>query len=134
MSVKPGGPCSSLVSFTRTGIHVIPSGGNDTATLQCAVDTAIASGRRTSITLAAGTFHSRQIVARGFVGGLHGAGKHRTIITNTDEPNGTDVTTPWTVYGIDPPIRALAHGVVILGTRAQGLLRARQPHQRALAG
>ena len=93
------------------------------------------------------------------MGGLHGAGKHRTIITNTDEPmfvtaadmylsgppsaanpwpslmafidgefqvsdlsieiHGTDVTTPWTVYGIDPPIRALAHGVVILGTRAQ---------------
>src|SRR5207253_396806 len=46
--------CGALVSSHGDRIEVRPSGGEDTANLQCALDNAIAAGRPMNIQLAAG--------------------------------------------------------------------------------
>src|SRR5438045_4049205 len=66
--------CGSFVSRIGNRIDVAPTGADDTTNLQCAIDAAVASGRSTSIQLAAGTFHTAQIVANNFVGRIAGSG------------------------------------------------------------
>src|SRR5262249_45746189 len=73
--------CGSSVSRTADVIQVRPTGADDTGNLQCAIDAAVASGRSTSIRLAAGTFHTAQIVAKNFVGQIAGSGTAATVIT-----------------------------------------------------
>lgn len=52
--------------------------------------------------------------------------------------SGDDGTTGWTIFGIDPPITELAHGIVILGTyadaRFEDLLVAGEPTDNSLLG
>jgi hypothetical protein len=154
---RVAGPCGPAVKQRLGAIHVSPSGGVDTENLQCALDLAIASGRRTTITLAPGVFRTAQLVARSFRGALRGARKDATVIMNTAEriyvtpdflsqgdpseanpwPSliafvdgdfrvsdlsirvvGPEPTTGWSVFGIEPPIKGLAHGIVVIGTRA----------------
>jgi len=137
---------------------VTPSGGDDTAALQCAIDTAVSSGKPATIRLGAGRFHTAQLVAKGFVGVLSGRGVDATVVTNlstplpvtavdffdaepgpsnpwptllafldgdftvsdlTIEALGEAPTTGWSVFGIEPPIKALAQEIVVVGTSAR---------------
>jgi len=78
--------CGSSVSRNADVIQVRPTGADDTGNLQCAIDAAVASGRSTSIRLAAGTFHTAQIVAKNFVGQIAGSGTAATVITTLGTP------------------------------------------------
>jgi len=150
--------CGPSVSRHGEVIDVSPTGADDTASLQCAIDAAIAAGRPMSIRLAAGTFHTSQLVAKGFNGRLAGSGKDATVLANPAtpmfvtpldfylaEPSATNPwpsllafvdgdfkvsdltiqvldeapTTGWSIFGIMPPIKALAHEIVIVGTSAR---------------
>jgi len=57
-----------------------PSGGDDTAMLQKALDEAVAKGPGTTVQLAAGTYLTRQLVAYDFRGTFRGAGEKKTTI------------------------------------------------------
>ena len=63
-----GAVCSPSVSRDGDVVQVLPTGADDTANLQCAIDAAVAARHPMSIRLAAGTFHTAQLVAKGFVG------------------------------------------------------------------
>jgi len=86
LAVHPGPRCGQGVKVDGGSLFVAPSGADDTANLQCAIDAAIASRHATTIILGAGTFHTSQLVAKGFVGVLRGAGQNATILTNLDQP------------------------------------------------
>src|SRR3954463_9722093 len=74
--------CGPLVTHRGNTIDVLPSGGEDTRNLQCALGIA----RGDTVRLAAGTFRIAQIVSVGFVGNIHGAGAAATVLTNVDRP------------------------------------------------
>jgi len=150
--------CGPQAQLSGGVITVRPSGGNDSATLQCVLDEAGALGVR-NVRLTAGTFHAMSLVANDFRGRLSGAGEGRTVIENVrdayvspvdnfllDPPgannpwpsmvafvNGDFVvshltlkvigipTQGWSAGSIEPPIRALAHGFVIVGTEAKAV-------------
>ena len=78
--------CGSQVSRRGKTISIVPSGGDDTASLQCALDAAAASGRPTTIRLAAGTFTTAPLHVTNLYGALQGAGKGVTVLTNPDAP------------------------------------------------
>lgn len=82
------GPADCAPSVTISGdlIFVTPTGGEDTANLQCALDAAIRASRPMTIQLTAGTFSIAQLVAKGFLGTLRGAGRDRTVIENVPRP------------------------------------------------
>ncbi|MCM2334707.1 MAG: hypothetical protein NDI82_12265 [Anaeromyxobacteraceae bacterium] len=82
--------CGPLVHRRGDTITVAPSGGEDTAALQCALDLAVAAGRPVTVALAAGEFRSAQLVATGFHGRLRGAGMDRTTLRNLDGPLPVD--------------------------------------------
>ena len=149
--------CGPEVTADDGAIRVRPTGVEDTANLQCALDAAVASGRPTAVRLAPGTFQLAQIVAKGFVGSLEGSGAGATTLTNVARPvlvtpvdmwledpgpsnpwpslfafvggsfrvsdltvriTGEAPTTGWSIFGIDPPVRAFGHAFVVLGERA----------------
>jgi hypothetical protein len=62
-------------------ISVSPTGSDDTANLQCAIDTAVALPGA-SIKLEPGTFHTAQLVAEGLHGRLMGSGQGKTTLVN----------------------------------------------------
>src|SRR4051812_32603144 len=78
--------CGPSVSRHGEVIDVSPTGTDDTSSLQCAIDTAIAAGRPMTIRLAAGTFHTAQLVAKGFEGHIAGSGRDATVLTNPSAP------------------------------------------------
>ena len=78
--------CGDRVAARGGVISVAPGGGEDTASLQCAIDAAVAAGRPTTIQLAAGTFRTAQLVAKDFRGHLRGAGADATTIRNVERP------------------------------------------------
>ena len=61
-------------------IRLEPSGGDDTAQIQGALDECVARGRGCAIRLAEGTFRTSQVAATGFEGSIRGAGRSRTVI------------------------------------------------------
>ena len=78
--------CGRSVSRIGNLIEVVPSGSDDTRGLQCAIDAAIAAGIPMSIRLAAGTFHTRQLVAKSFLGRIAGSGMEQTTLATTGRP------------------------------------------------
>lgn len=78
--------CGAGVAVGHDRIVVTPSGGEDTANLQCALDAAIETPRPMTVQLAAGEFFTAQLVAKGFAGTLRGAGRDRTVIKNAKRP------------------------------------------------
>lgn len=99
--------CGPLVHRSGDTISVAPSGGEDTAALQCALDLAVAAGRPVTVALAEGEFRAAQLLAIGFHGRLRGAGMGRTTLRNLDGPLPVDpswlgdvhpsATYPWPV-------------------------------------
>jgi Pectate lyase superfamily protein len=57
-----------------------PNGVDDTATIQAALDAAVASGPGTTVQLAAGRYLTQQLATYNFHGTFKGAGKDKTII------------------------------------------------------
>jgi len=150
-------PCdSAYVTQSGNVISVQPNGEDDTANIQCAFDTAVATGPGGDVRLSSGTFYTAQIVVNDFHGKFHGAGSKYTTVINlpnlyvtpvdfyfnppsSDNPwpslfafvggdfvvsdlaihiSGENGTTGWTIFGIDPPITELAHGMAVLGSHA----------------
>lgn len=70
------------VTMAGTEITVSPTGVDDTANLQCAFDTAVATGPGTNVRLVSGIYHTAQIVVYGFSGQFTGAGADETEIFN----------------------------------------------------
>jgi hypothetical protein len=64
---------------TRT-ITVEPSGGDDTAAVQAALDACVTFGPGCTVHLTEGTFHTQQLVAREFRGTFRGAGQDATVL------------------------------------------------------
>jgi hypothetical protein len=152
--------CGPFVVILGEALVVLPTGADDTASLQCAIDKAGALGIE-KLRLLQGTYRTGQLVASGFVGHIFGAGPSKTVVRNLPQPlyvtpvdfylqppgpqnpwpsllafvNGhfevTDLavrivgvpTQGWSIFGIDPPIQALAHGVVIVGQHADASFR-----------
>ena len=70
--------CGPQVTRRGNALVVAPSGGDDTAALQCAIDH-VATG---TVRLNAGTFHLGQIIAGDFKGRIVGAGSEKTTLEN----------------------------------------------------
>ena len=89
---------------TRT-ITVSPSGGDDTAALQAALDSCVAFGPGCTVQLTEGIFKSQQLVSYNFHGTLKGAGMNATVLepfgiltVTTDDPvlsNPPSLDNPW---------------------------------------
>ena len=88
------GRCGNLVWRVGPVTVVLPNGVDDTASLQCAFDLAVASGRATLIKLLPGTYHTRQVVVTGFRGRLAGSGRALTTVRNTAAPASVDSAAP----------------------------------------
>lgn len=157
---QAGCGCGPFVVVAGGALVVLPTGDDDTASLQCAIDKAGQLGI-TKLRLLKGAYRTGQLVANGFVGHIFGAGPDQTVVRNLPQPlyvtpvdfylqppgpqnpwpsllafvNGhfevSDlairvVGTPtqgWSIFGIDPPIQALAQGVVIVGQHADASFR-----------
>lgn len=78
--------CGPSVRRHEDLLVVSPSGGEDTAALQCALDLAVAAGRPVTVALTPGEFHTAQLLATGFEGRLRGAGMDRTTLQNVARP------------------------------------------------
>jgi hypothetical protein len=91
--------CGARVARNGHVLLVSPSGGEDTAALQCAIDSAGALGPGAVVQLGDGTFRTGQIVARAFHGTLRGSGSDRTVITNPDRQL---FVTPDNWFSLDP--------------------------------
>ena len=76
-----------------------PSGGDDTQALQSALDRCVASGRKCTVQLGAGTYMTRQLVAYNFRGTFAGAGQNSTFV----EPFGTLSVCQANLCGWKPP-------------------------------
>src|SRR5690349_11337843 len=64
-----------------TGLHrVQPGRADDTSALQAAFDACVAERPGCTVELAAGTFHTKQLIVRNFHGTLRGAGQAASII------------------------------------------------------
>ena len=88
------GDCDpTFVIQSGTMMSVKPTGSDDTANLQCALDTAVMVGPSMRIQLQSGTFYTEQLVATGFRGTLAGEGAAKTIVTNLP---GLTVAHDWT--------------------------------------
>jgi hypothetical protein len=74
--------------------YVAPCGGNDTAHIQAAFNAAVTAGTGSTVQLAAGHFHTNNIVVNGFDGYFRGAGGGKTVID--------------TLRGVDPSAAGLA--------------------------
>jgi hypothetical protein len=78
--------CGPAVSRIGRTLRVVPTGGDDTAGLQCALDAATAAGVPMTVELAPGRFVTGPLLAVGFRGRLRGAGEHATLVTNPSWP------------------------------------------------
>jgi len=77
---------------------VFPTGTDDTANIQCALDHAVTQ-RGSTVLLRAGVYHTGQIAETGFIGTFRGAGMDETIIKTLDR---TLKVTP-TDFFVNPP-------------------------------
>jgi hypothetical protein len=73
-------------------ISVTPTGGDDTANLQCAFDLGAALGPGAAVGLAAGTFQTEQLVVAGFRGSIAGMGRGATVLRSPEYPVPIDRT------------------------------------------
>ena len=73
-----------LTAATAWAGHTIyvppPNGTDDTANIQAALDACVTYGKNCTVQLAAGTYHTRQLVEYNFQGTFKGTGKDQTII------------------------------------------------------
>lgn len=76
----------TYVQVTHKHVLVLPSGGDDTGSLQCALDLGATLGPGTVVQLSAGTFHTAQLVIEGFRGAVRGMGEEQTIVQNLAAP------------------------------------------------
>lgn len=76
----------SYVSAQGSVVTVIPTGADDTANLQCAIDLAGSMGIESTVQLSAGTYQTHQLVVRGLNGSIRGAGRDVTTIQNGITP------------------------------------------------
>lgn len=75
------GACDSdHVSHHGTVWELSPSGGDDTANFQCALDEAAASGRRAIVALSDGDFYLDFVKVEGFWGTIRGEGDDETFV------------------------------------------------------
>ena len=90
VTLAPGGAWATA-SGVCDGVHVkqrgksltvSPTGTDDTANLQCALDRGTAAGRGATVNLTSGTFHTAQLRAFNFQGTLRGDGMDSTILEN----------------------------------------------------
>ena len=75
----------SLAAATAwAGSHIVyvppPNGTDDTTNMQKALDACVAYGKNCTVQLAAGTYHTRQLVEYNFQGTFKGVGVSATII------------------------------------------------------
>lgn len=71
---------SDFVTVSAKFITVAPTGADDTANLQCALDLGAATGPGVTVWLAEGTFHTEQLVIKDFRGRISGMGQGVTIL------------------------------------------------------
>ena len=91
-------PCdSAYVRVHHKIVMVLPSGGDDTANLQCAIDQATARGRGAIVQLFPGTYQTQQLLITALRGTLRGAGRRQTVLRNPDFPLPIDNASPWEV-------------------------------------
>jgi hypothetical protein len=79
--VSASGCDPAYVTQVGNAFIVAPTGEDDTANLQCALDAAAAAGPGSTVQLINGTYWTGLIEVNGFHGSLMGAGKDRTTIT-----------------------------------------------------
>lgn len=78
-------PCDpGYVHVNHKTVLVVPTGGDDTANLQCALDLGATRGPGVKVQLSEGTFHTAQLVIQGLQGQVQGMGQDRTVIHNLD--------------------------------------------------
>ncbi len=80
-------PCNA--AFVKVGgktVTVLPTGGDDTANLQCAFDLAARLGSGITVQLAAGTFQTAQLVVKGMRGSIRGMGQAATTVKKLQVP------------------------------------------------
>jgi hypothetical protein len=99
--------CQSNVSQQGKIIAVKPTGIDDTANLQCAIDLALSGGRGSVVQLTRGTFHTAQLVAKNLKGTIRGVGMKRTIIQNLPDlcvtPDNSLLAPPTPPPSVCPP-------------------------------
>jgi hypothetical protein len=97
VSAEP--PCDpDFVTPSENVFTVLPTGVDDTANIQCAFDAAVAFGSGAEVHLAAGDFHTAQIVVNDFYGDFTGEGLGESVIMNLPHL----YVTPVDMY-LDPP-------------------------------
>lgn len=80
-------PChEAFVAVHHLEVAVLPTGVDDTANLQCALDVAASRGPGAIVRLAAGDYYIAQVNVYGFEGRLTGAGMQATVIHNVPWP------------------------------------------------
>ncbi len=77
---------------------VSPSGGDDTASIQGAFDSAVAAGPRSTVKLTAGHFYCGNVFVENFRGTFEGAGRDLTVI---DTLRGLDPTLPGLIRSVE---------------------------------
>lgn len=89
-------PCNgTYVKEKGQIVTVSPTGGDDTANLQCAIDRATALGPGSTVRLVAGTFKTAQLLFSALHGSFRGAGRDATLVRNLDTPVPIDNPVPW---------------------------------------
>lgn len=78
--------CTGNVCQNGNTITVTPSGGDDTANLQSALDSAAAADHSMNIVLGTGTFVTGPLHVKNLRGALRGAGMGVTVLTNPETP------------------------------------------------
>jgi hypothetical protein len=76
-----GTACGPAVTRTGQVLRVVPTGADDTASLQCAFDLA-AARPGSSVRLGRGTFASGALFIHGLVGEVRGEGEGETLVVN----------------------------------------------------
>jgi len=80
-------PCDpTYVQQKGMGITVLPTDGDDTANLRCAIDYAVTLGPGVTVQLLDHTYKTEQLVLQGFRGTIRGAGMTKTVVRNSDLP------------------------------------------------
>lgn len=126
-AAQPASPCDpAFVARTGNIIRVSPTGIDDTANIQCAIDLAIAKNPGKTVLLMPGTFHTAQLVANDFHGTLRGSGMHRTLIVNLPDlyvtphdffnnPPSADNPTPFLIFFVDGDFKVSNLAIRIAG-------------------
>lgn len=104
VAAQPANPCDrDYVVRTGNIIRVSPTGVDDTANIQCAVDLAIAENPGKTVHLMPGTFYTAQVVANDFHGTFRGSGINRTVIVNLPDLYVTPVDAYLNPPSVDNP-------------------------------